>query len=459
MLPNEPRASKNARPGADTRRGSVQLSDSLSVSAGKAWRSLRAHPWLKICALLISLLVWAILIAGDEDIQREKTITDAVVTVVGLETLQSRALTITDDLTATPIKVKMRVKVAQRNYQTVTAQNFAPRLDLSKITQAGENQEVKFSQALTTYGTVLEFTPASVTVNVEEYSQRGRIPVEVVPYGTAASPLWFDTPIADPAQVTVSGPRSLVNQVARAAVRLPIETLDISRVSNSVSALIELQDSAGNPIDSPLLRVTSELVNTRSARVDVDVYPMRELPIDTSIAVRGTPAHGYEINRTMMVPQSVMVAGPAAALERLQTIYVETPIDVSGASEAVQGRSGLRLAPELKYSSASEVVILAAVREATHTHTYTDVAVEVRGTDAALEAWVPVPFMSVTLSGPYLTMERVTAEDVRLYVDATGLEAGETALPVQCAVNNLTGYTFAAQLPELLVTVKQRGEE
>ncbi|MDR0396089.1 MAG: hypothetical protein LBH66_02160 [Oscillospiraceae bacterium] len=458
MLPNEPRAPQSARPAVEARRGSVQLTDPLSVTAGKAWRSMRTHPWLKVCALLISLLVWAVLIAGDEDVQREKTIADAVVTVVGLEALQSRALTVTDDLTSAPIKVKMRVRVAQRNYQTVTAQNFAPRLDLSRITQAGENQEIKFSQALTTYGTVLEFTPASITVNVEEYGQRSRIPVEVSPVGAASTPLWFDTPTADPAQVTVSGPRSLVDQVARASVKLPIETLDLSRTHNSISALIELQDSAGNPIQSPLMRVTSELVNMQSVRVDVDVYPMKELPIDTSIAVRGTPAHGYEINRTMMVPQTVMVAGPAAALERLQTIYVETPIDVSGASEAVQGRSGLRLAPELKYSSASEVVILAAVREATHTHTYSDVRVEVRGTDAALDSRIPLRAMSVTLSGPYLEMERVTADDIHLYVDASGLSAGDAILPVQCAVNNLSAFTFSPQMPEIMVTLVEREE-
>ncbi|MDR2657782.1 MAG: hypothetical protein LBB86_08170 [Oscillospiraceae bacterium] len=452
MLPNEPRAAQSAQP----KRGSVQFSDELSVRAGKVWRSLHVHPLLKICALLLSVFLWAIMIAGDEDIQREKTIMDAPVSVVGLESLQAKGLTVTDDLSAVPIKVKMRVRVAQRNYQTVTSASFAPRLDLSRITQAGENQELKFSQALTTYGTVLEFTPSSIMVNVEAYDQRGRIPVQVVPSGTSDTPLWFDTPVADPAQVTVSGPRSLVNQVARAVVTLPVETLDVSRVHNSLSALIQLQDSEGVPIESPLLRITSELVNMQSVRVDVDVYPMKELPIDTSIAVRGMPAHGYEIDRTMMVPRSVMVAGPEATLSRLQTIYVETPIDVSSATEAVQGRSGLRLAPELKFSSASEVVILAAIREATHTHTFMDMPLEVRGVDAALESVMPLYSMSVTLSGPYLTLERVTTDDVHLYVDAAGLEAGTMILPVQCAVDNLVGFTFTPQMPEVMLTLKER---
>ncbi|GHU75952.1 hypothetical protein AGMMS49992_20810 [Clostridia bacterium] len=452
MMPNEPRTTNEPR----ASQPAPEKQGTIAAQLRQVWRVAGNHPWLKISALLLAMLFWSVLIASDENIKREKVIVDAVVNVSGLETLQARGLTITEDLSANPIKVRMRVSVAQRDYQTASGANFMPRLDLARITQAGDSQEIKFSQAIMTYGTVLEFIPSSYTVNVETYDQRGRIPVEVVPIGKASTPLWFDKPVTDPAQITVSGPHSLVNQVARAVVYLPIDSLDISRTHNSMSALIELQDRDGGPVDSSMLRISSELVNMQSVRVDVDVYPMKELPIDTSIAVRGTPAHGYEISRTMMVPQSVQVAGPQAVLDRLQTIYVETPIDVSNMDEAVQGRSGLRLAPELKYSSATEVVILAAVREAVHTHTYVNIPVEIRNADAMLSADLALSEMSVTISGPYLTMERVSAEDVHLFVDAAGLTAGESVLPIQCMVDNVSGFTFTPQQPEVLLTLTER---
>ncbi|MEL7604100.1 MAG: hypothetical protein AAGU77_13170, partial [Bacillota bacterium] len=118
----------------------------------RAWRGLRQHPLMKLLALLMAIVFWAALIASDPTILREKIITDAEVTVIGLDTLRSRGYTVSEDLSGKQITVRMRAEVAQRDYERVTAASFAPRLDLSRVKNVTGEQQLYFTQGLTTYG-------------------------------------------------------------------------------------------------------------------------------------------------------------------------------------------------------------------------------------------------------------------------------------------------------------------
>ena len=82
-------------------------------------------------------------------------------------------------LDAETLTTRLRVDVPQREYNTVSAGYYNPRIDLSRITATGEQTLKILSTSTTTYGTVKSLTPDSVTVVVDEYITNYRVPVSV----------------------------------------------------------------------------------------------------------------------------------------------------------------------------------------------------------------------------------------------------------------------------------------
>ena len=124
--------------------------------------------WLKLIAILISIVLWAGLISQDENVTREKTFQNVAVTVSGAETLKSSSLIVVTDLNELLNDVSITAAVPQMQYEKAEASAYNIRLDLSKIKGTGE-QEVKLqSTNSSTYGKVTSINPSSITVMVED---------------------------------------------------------------------------------------------------------------------------------------------------------------------------------------------------------------------------------------------------------------------------------------------------
>ena len=65
------------------------------------------------------------------------------------------------------------------NINNVAYTNYNPRVDLSKITEAGEQTVKVATTSTSTYGSVTEVSPAEIPVVVDEYITNYRLPVQV----------------------------------------------------------------------------------------------------------------------------------------------------------------------------------------------------------------------------------------------------------------------------------------
>lgn len=423
----------------------------------RIWNALYRRPFMKLSAVLIAIVFWAVVIASDPNLMREKTILNAPVTVTGQD-LRSKGLIVMDDLTSGTITVKMRVEVKQADYANASAETITPRLDLSsQITQVGK-QRVYFSLAPNAMGKALSFEPEYVELEVEPLIPRSRVPVVVEPTGESATPLWYSTPIADPQQVAISGPKSFVDQVQRAVVKLPLSSLSASRTHDSISALLELQDASGNPISSPLIRVTNDSITVDSVRIDMDVYPVRDIPVQVDSAVTGTPAHGYILTDVRVVPDSVAIAAPQDVLDELDTLYVSTPLDISGLTESTTATATLRAVTGTVHTTLKDVTIEADIQPATHVHTYINLPVSVVNLDPTFTAKLSHAEMDVFIQGDYDQVQGLRAGDITLYVDAAGLGEGVHMPDVLCVINGTDAFHYEPELPKVTLTLKQNGE-
>ncbi len=420
------------------------------------WKRVRRHPFLKLTAVLIAILFWMIVIASDPTLERQKEMT-ATVSVTGADTLRSRGYVVTDDLTSSPITVNITAKVTQGNYDRATAASFSPRLDLSQITSDGQ-QEVSFSAGYSTYGEIQSFEPKSMTVNVERYITRSRVPVVVRVTGEMPQGLWRSATSCDPNLVSVSGPASLVEQVRRAVVELPLEGLSADMEDCQVTSPVTLETADGQTISSPLIRITFESVTVDSASIECSVLPTRSVAVDAASAITGTPAHGYEVGEIRVSPETVTVADSAEALKNLEAMFVQSPVDMTGATEDLLVTVPLAGATAHSYCSAREVAVSVTIRPATHTHTYNDLPVQVENLGPGLKAALSRAKLGAVLSGAYQDMESLKAANIHLYVDAQGLAAGVYNVEVQCRVDGAESYDFTPQQQTLTLTIQSEAE-
>ena len=182
--------------------------------------------WLKVIAILISVVLWAGLISQDENITRDKTFQNVAVTVTGAETLKSNSMIVVSDLNEMLNDVSITAAVPQKQYEKAEASAYNVRLDLSRIKGTGE-QEIKLqSTNSNTYGRVTSTNPSSIKVQVEDYVVRQRIPVSITPLEDIPDGWYVSTPSVDPALIAVSGPRSIVQNISRAKAQINTEDIE-----------------------------------------------------------------------------------------------------------------------------------------------------------------------------------------------------------------------------------------
>ena len=297
---------------------------------------LHNWPW-KAVSLLIAILLWGGLITQDDSLTREKSFTDVTIGITNTETLRRNGFIVVEGLDTLPL-LKMRVEVPQKMYNSVKASNYNPRIDLSSIRSTGEHL-VKVSYTnTTTYGSVTDISTETVPIVVEEYITRSRIPVRLNVTGTLAAHLYAATPSTDPLYVTVSGPKSQVESIARCVVYYDLSVLSATGVERT-AVPFSLVDVKGNVINSNLIEVTSESVLLDTIMVEQNVYANKLLPINTLDITTGTPAGGYIIKSITAEPASITVAGLNQWIDSVDSFrladFITEKINVNGSTATI----------------------------------------------------------------------------------------------------------------------------
>ena len=417
-------------------------------------RLVSGKPFLAAASLLFALVIWAALVASDGTLTRHRSFANVAVSVTGEAALKSRGYIVMDDLSQLLPAVRMTVEVSQQNYNRVSGTAYNPHLDLTQVTGEGENTlNVSFSSSI--YGPVVSCEPASVTVNVERYMTR-RVPVTIEQTGKEPAGVYVDSVKSDPAMLSVSGPQSLVSRVARAAVKLDLSALSLERPSDRLALAAELQDAAGEPIVSDKLEITNQTVITNTVLVEVELMPMKAVPLDVEGFVTGTPAEGYELVGVATREDEVFIAAKEEILSALTVITTDQPLSIEGATESVSGYVKLKRPTGIENTVPTDVGVTAQIEEKTIEQTLRQVPVEIEGQSESQRVWLGRSQTTVQLTGGYGFISGLRKDDVRLFVDVSGLEPGTYTLPVQIHIDNAEDFTCALGSPEISVTVEAR---
>lgn len=412
----------------------------------------------KILALLIAVALWAGLITQDPTLTREKLFTDVAVSVNGADTLKRNGYIVLEDVYDVLDNVNVKVSVPQAQYTTAQASNYSIRIDLSRITGAGE-QEVKIlSTNSSTYGTVTEITPATVTLTVDEYVTRYRIPVTVTTEGEAPEGFYAAEPSTDPPMIAVSGPKTLVERIVSAQVVAQQSTLPAREGTVRRALTFTLVDENGDAIQSDMLQVTSESVLLDSVIVEQVVYSQREVEMSQLGLVNGEPADGYEIKGVYVTPAVVTIAGREAAISDINILYADGSINVSGLTESVSKSIKVRQSSTIKYASTDAVTVAVEIGPVITTHAF-EARVDLQGLSPALKEVGGIRTATVHITGPQPWLNSLSVNDIDLTCDLSSIAMpGTYTMPLACTVTTGEGQEYSCEISpsSVVVTVIER---
>lgn len=415
------------------------------------------HNWAwKLLALFLALCLWAGLISQDATLTRERVFADVPLNVTGADSLRrNNGLIVLSGLESENLTVRMRVEVPQKEYMNVSYSYYNPRIDLTRITDPGE-QTLRITTTTTnTYGGVVDVSPDTITLVVDEYVTNYRVPVSVNVTGEYPEGFYGGSFSLNPSMVAVSGPRTIVDQIARVYVDFDASVLS-AREGDMLTALpMRFVDREGGEVQSDLLEVTSAGVVLRTITLGQTLYPTRDIPLSSSALIRGTPARGYEVKSVSISPASLRAAGTEEALAAVEQLFIDAAVDVSGATESFTATVRARKPSELEYLSAETVIVSVEIEQTDISRTFDGVKLSARGTGSGLNAALSHKTLSVALTGPQLMLENLRAAKVTAYVDVTDLQEGEYELPVEIAIEGepMAGVSFLTTPATVLAAI------
>ena len=397
---------------------------------------------LKLLSILAALFLWSYVITTNPDITRDKILSGVGVNVTGQSLLTSRNLALLTDVSGELTSVRVRVSAPQSSFGLVNDKNVRAELDLTGVRTTGR-QRVNL-KGTSVYGDVVQIWPEFVEIEVEELVQR-YVPVNVMLTGMDTSAYWYSTR-ANPTQVTVSGPASVVQTITSADITLDVSDMTSSQVR---AEQFVLRDSNGDEVDLDLT------LSTASVMVYLDIYPAKTVPIVSDIeeVLTGSLPTGYEITSVQISPSTVLVAADQTLLDTIDSLGF-SKIDVSYRTSSFNRTVNLSSLNGLKYVSTDQVTVSVTISEIETSRKFDTVSLSFVNVPEALDVSCETEEISVVVTGPYTNVDALLEGSIIATVDLTGLSAGEYDLPIYVTVDKRPGLVCTATPHEVTVLLK-----
>ena len=376
----------------------------------------------KISSLLLSFAIavglW-LYVVTNVSVEYDTTFHDIPVQFEGETAMEERGLMLTSGTDAT---VDLRLYGSRSNLNKLTAQNITIKVDLSRIYDPGTH-EVEYdisypgdvpSNAFITQSKV----PDTITITVEKWDTKD-VPVNVVYNGFVPEDYLDDRDnvLLDYEHIGITGPASVVEQIARAEIYVD---MDNRTESISESFQYTLCDQEGNPVDAAL--ITAE---TAQVRLDLTIRRFKELPVNYTL-VEGGGATAETVSITLDTP-TIRVSGSSAILEELEELNLGT-INLAQIPDDTTVAFPVKLPEGVINLTGVNEVNVSIDFSGLNTKDFIVDNIRVIGVPSGLEYELVTKQLTVTVRGPVNDINQMTAEDLMVTADVTGKTPGTLIL-------------------------------
>lgn len=373
------------------------------------WRAVSQNLRTFLWAFVLALAVWISAVTSADPDQVRTYPEPVAVEIVGQDT---RLVLVG----AIPKQVEVTMRAPRSIWEKISVYPNSVRalLDLSGLDTGQHIVELQI-QVDEWPVRILSVNPPAVNLKLERLVMRS-LPVEVSLVGELPIGFQFGKLKVEPQQIVISGPESLVEQVEFVSVEVSLS----GRRENIEAVLpVQLLDKNGQSVNGLTLNPT----NVQVSLPVIQQGGYRDMAV--KVVVRGQPGNGYRLASITSFPPVVTVFSADPTLINSLPGFVETqPLDLDHAKADISTRLSLNLPAEVTVVGDQEVLVQVGITAIQSSLTLSNKQVEAIGLGPLLSAHIGPEAVDVILSGPLPILDALSAQDVRVIVDVTGLVAG-----------------------------------
>jgi len=271
--------------------------------------------WM-ILSFLGALILW-MYVTTTEGVEVETTLSGIRIEFLGADALrESSGLIVTEqDRSA----LNLTLRSTRRVLRQLNSSNVTAIINLNRVTGDGRYTvayDISYPSGVSADEVTVVRASADVINFYVDRQLRLTIPVEGEFTGrTEEGYMAEEDLIFDPLAVTISGPKTAVDQVARAYVA--ITRTDVDKTLQ-YSTTYELQDADGNTVDDS--RITLE---TPEVNVTLNVLSIRQVPLDVNI-INSADATRDANTSIRIEPSYIVLSGDASAVDSTSKLVLGT---------------------------------------------------------------------------------------------------------------------------------------
>lgn len=356
--------------------------------------------WAKILCLLLALTLWVYVGIG-----QTKNANFPGNIPLQFKNVPSGLIAVSDT-------DKVTIKVVAENdvFRQLSVDSFSAYLDLNGLDEG--NYEAKVNVITNTANVqIVEINPSRVVVRLESKIEK-EIPVIATIDGKAGDGLVPGQAVIEPANVRVSGAKSVVNSLleATAKIQLQGETADFKKVVKVVGLKANGQEISGLEFKPNQVTVSVPIVKASNIKT-----------VGIKVVTTGAPSDGFWISKIETDPATVVITAAESQISKIS--FVETAqIDISNISKNTAAEIDLKPAAGVNIVdqvSKVKVNIFVSQNQATKE---INTGFKWQGLAQNLKVSSVEPMtVKVILTGPQEKLENLSADDIALVVDLAGL--------------------------------------
>lgn len=373
---------------------------------GKIWREDIIY---KIVAISLAILLWLYVTAdGNSPIERSFTL--------NLDYLNlSNELALVGSVETVDIILRGDERVISR----LSENDLRATVDASQLTPGDHSLPVRIANPTGTE--VIDIYPKEAKITVDRVAEK-QVPVTLALLGETAHGYSSFKATVKPSHIVLRGPVSILETIVEARAEV---NLDSAQTNLTLNLPVKVQDKWGNFYNGNMFTLTPSTVEVFVPIVSDT--PSKTVPIRVSL--EGSPAVNYRVSRTIIEPETVQILGSLNALDKIDFIQART-VSVSGISENKVTEVGLIAPDGVTFSSVEKVKVIIQVEEVRKEKEFEKNLV-IRNVGENHEVILNTPTVKVQLEGLGNSIDKVTADDIEVFIDVKDLEPGLHEVLVQ----------------------------
>ena len=399
---------------------------------------------LKIMAVVFAAVLWLVVVNIEDP---DKTVKYTIpVTIENAEYLTKMDKTY--DVLNDSDKITFTVSGKRSVIKELSESDFTATANMDNINE--DMTQIPITVTASRYKNQIEITKRTSYMNIKvENLVTKKIAINVETEGSPGSGCSIGRTLVTPEKVTISGPESIVDQIATAQV-----TVDVTDAEESIATNgdIELLDENGKTISQERLTL-----NRTRAAVDVVILMGKSVPV--KVETSGTPPDGYECSEVTSSVSKVQLTGSAEVLDRIEEIKVTSGrLNISDATSSFNVTLNLlsylpdgAILADGEPTSIDVSVKISGKETKSYSALTSNITVKNLADDLELE-FVNDTF-SVKLAGFRDELNNITASSLKATLDASDLTEGTHTVNVQ-----LDGDYEVSASPKVKVRIKKKAD-